>query len=62
MVLVREPWYETPGSPDLSFTLNRPMSFPGVLKLGIGVSLCGYSMGFLNTFFFVQGKDEREDW
>ena len=30
LVLVRGPWYETPGSPDLPFTLNRGMSFPGV--------------------------------
>ena len=32
VILVRGPWYEAPGSPDLSFTLNREMSFPGVLK------------------------------
>ena len=30
MILVRGPWYETPGSPDLPFTLNRRMSFPSV--------------------------------
>ena len=33
MILVRGPWYETPGSPDLLFTLNISMSFPGVLML-----------------------------
>ena len=33
MILVRESWYETPGSPDLPFTLNRSMAFPSVFKL-----------------------------
>ena len=33
VILVRGPWYETPGSPDLPFTLNRSISFPGVFKL-----------------------------
>ena len=33
VILVRGPWYETPGSPDLLFTLNRAMSFPDVFKL-----------------------------
>ena len=33
VILVRGLWYETPGSHDLSFTLNRIMGFPGVLKL-----------------------------
>ena len=33
VILVRGPWYETPGSPDLLFTLNRSMAFPGVFKL-----------------------------
>ena len=33
MILVRGPWYETPGSPDLPFSLNQLMSFPGVFKL-----------------------------
>ena len=32
VILVRGPWYETPGSPDLPFTLNRGMSFPGVFE------------------------------
>ena len=30
-----QPWYETPGSPDLPFTLNRGMSFPGVFKFWV---------------------------
>ena len=30
MILVRGPWDETPGSPDLSFIVNWSMSFPGV--------------------------------
>ena len=33
MILVRGPWYETPGSPDLPFSLNQSMSFLGVFKL-----------------------------
>ena len=33
VILVRGPWYETVASPDLLFTLNRAMSFPGVFKL-----------------------------
>ena len=33
VILVRGPWYETSISPDLLFTLNRSMSFPGVLML-----------------------------
>ena len=33
MILVRGPWYETPGSPDRPFVLNQSMSFPCVFKL-----------------------------
>ena len=33
VILVRGPWYETPSSPNLPFTLNRTMGFPGVFKL-----------------------------
>ena len=33
LILVKGPWYETPSSPDLPFTLNRSMSFPSVFKL-----------------------------
>ena len=32
VILVRGPRYETPGSPDLPFTLNREMSFPDVFR------------------------------
>ena len=31
-ILVRGPWDETPGSPDLSFDINRSQSFLGVCK------------------------------
>ena len=33
VILVRGPWYETSGSPDLLFVLNQSMSFPCVFKL-----------------------------
>ena len=33
VILVKGPWYETPGSPDLPFTLNQTMGFPGAFKL-----------------------------
>ena len=33
VILVRGPWNETLGSPDLSFVVNQSMSFPGVYKL-----------------------------
>ena len=32
VILVKGLWCETPGSPDLPFTLNRGMSFPGVFR------------------------------
>ena len=32
VILIRGPWYETPGFPDLSFNLNRGMSFLGVFE------------------------------
>ena len=35
VILVRGPWYETPSSPDLSFTLNRGMSFPSVFGIWV---------------------------
>ena len=59
VILVRGPWYETPGSPDLPFTLNGSMSFPGLYKLlglYIGVRLSFTFMYFLNKYFFVHGK------
>ena len=30
VLLVRGPWYESPGSPGLPFDINRSQSFPGV--------------------------------
>ena len=33
LILVRGPWYETPGSLDLPFVLNQSMAFPSVFKL-----------------------------
>ena len=32
VILVRGPWDETPGSPDLPFDINRSQSFPGVCR------------------------------
>ena len=32
VILVRGPWDETPGSPDLPFDMNHAMHFPGVYK------------------------------
>ena len=32
VILVRGPWDETPGSPDLPFDVNHAMHFPGVYK------------------------------
>ena len=32
VILVRGPWYETPGSPDLPFVVNQSMSFPSTYK------------------------------
>ena len=32
VILVRGPWDETPGSPNLPFYINRPQRFPGVCK------------------------------
>ena len=34
VVLVKGPWYETPGSPGLPFDLNQSLSFPGLFQLG----------------------------
>ena len=42
MILVRGPWDETLGTPDLPFDVNHSMSFPGV-----------YKRGFLANVFFV---------
>ena len=32
VILLRGPWDETPGSPDLPFDINRTQSFPGACK------------------------------
>ena len=32
VILVKGPWDETPGSPDLPFDVNHTMSFPCVYK------------------------------
>ena len=32
VILVKGPWDETPGSPDLPFDVNHTMSFPVVYK------------------------------
>ena len=34
-LLVRRPWDETPGSPELPFRVNRSQSFPGVYWLWV---------------------------
>ena len=62
MILVRGPWYETSGSPDLPFTLNRSMSFPGVFKLWdlyVVVHLSFSFTYFLNKKKFCRAKPER---
>ena len=47
MILVRGPWYETLGSPDLPFGLNQSMSILGVFKLWdmyVSAFLCVYPL------------------
>ena len=64
MIFVRGPWHETLGSPDLPFTLNRSMSFPGVFKLWglyVGVRL-SFTFTYLIICFFVQGKAGEVNW
>ena len=58
MILVRGLWYETPGSPDLSFTLNRGMSFQGVFGFLGFIRCCMFILRILliNTF---AGKSRR---
>ena len=65
MILVRGPWYETLGSPDLPFALNQSMSFPGVFKLldlYVVVRLSFAFTYFLIKKIFVQGKAGEVDW
>ena len=69
MILVRGPWYEIPGSPDLTFDLNISMSFPCVLMLWdlyAGAFLHVYPLYsrilLINIYIFVQGKARGVDW
>ena len=65
VILVRRPWYETPGSLDLLLVLNQSMSFPDVFKLwdlDVGVRLSFTFTYFLNKYIFMQGKSEEVDW
>ena len=61
-ILVRGPWNETLGSPDVPFTLNQSMSFPSVFKLwGLYVSV---RLSFIFTyliicFFWYKEKPKR---
>ena len=59
LILVRGPWYETPGSLDLQFILNRLMAFPSVFKLCnlyvVFICRCMSILHiFLITFFFTR--------
>ena len=61
MILVRGPWYETPGSANLPFALNQSMSFQGVFKLwDLYVVVC---LSFAFTYFLIKkncaGKSRR---
>ena len=52
VILVKEPWYETPGSPDLPFDLNQSMSFLGVFKLwDLYVGSFSTRLSFTFTYF-----------
>ena len=42
VVLVKESWYETPGSPGLPFDLNQSLSFPGLFQLGEACTPLGH--------------------
>ena len=63
MILVRGPWYETPGSPDLPSVLNQSMSFSGVFKLWdlyVSAFLRVYPLrSRFFFFFFFAGKSRR---
>ena len=68
MILVRGPWYETPGSPDLSFVLNPSMSFLGMFKLWdlyVGAFLRIYPLRsciLLLLLFLLQEKAGGVNW
>ena len=57
MILVRGPWYETPSSLDLLFTLNRGMSFLGVFEFwDLYVVVC-FPTYFLNKYFCRENSE-----
>ena len=56
VILVRGPWYETPGSHDLLFALNQSMSFPSVF---VGFVCCCSSVlhiFLINTFSYRENQ------
>ena len=64
VILVRGPWYETPGSPNLPFVLNQSMSFPGVFELWdlyVGAFLHVYPLHsrILLIYIFCARKSRR---
>ena len=64
VILVRGPWYETPGSPDLPFAFNQSMSFLSVFKLWdlyVGASSLVYLLRsrILLLYIFCAGKSRR---
>ena len=67
VVLVRGPWYETPGFLDLPFVLNQSMSFLGVFNLWdlhVGAFLRVYPLRsrillLLFIYFLCREKPER---
>ena len=65
VILVRGPWYETSGFPDLLFVLNQSMSFLGVFKLWdlyVGAFLRVYPLRsrILLLYIFCAGKSQRD--
>ena len=68
LILVKGPWYEIPGSPDLPFVVNQLMSFSGVYKLWdlyVNAFLRVYpsrSGILLLHILFVQGKSGGVNW
>ena len=60
VILVRGLWYETPGSPDLPFTLNRTMGFPSQV-VGFVCRCRSILCLFIINTFFVQGKAGEVD-
>ena len=61
LILVRGPWDETPGSPDLSFVVKRSMSFPSVQCVYFYMpTLCVH--GPYYSVLLVQEKTGRVNW